>query len=257
MIAAIIQARMNSSRLPGKVLRPILGRPMLQHMIERVKAAETVGKTVVITSAEPSDDPIAEFCRRYHVDCYRGSLDDVLDRYYQGARAHRAKVIVRLTADCPLIDPRVIDFVVRRFQKENCDYAANTVPPPSTFPDGMDVEVFSFQALEQAWREAKKPSEREHVTFYFWKNPHLFRTLRCDGPSDRHEFRLTVDYPQDAEVITAIIRDLSVRNPLFSMEEIIDYLQTHPDVRVLNGGIVPNQGLQPALAKDRREGFAS
>jgi len=164
VIIAIIQARMGSSRFPGKTLADLAGRPMLSRVVERVSQSRAIDKVVVATSIAVGDDPIAEFCAKEGVLCFRGSEDDVLDRFYRAAKEHGADVVVRITADCPLIDAAVIDRVVERFQSGDCDYASNVLH--YTYPDGLDTEVFSMAALAEAWREAKKPSEREHVTPY-------------------------------------------------------------------------------------------
>ena len=166
-IISIIQARLGSTRLPGKVLKPILSRPMLSYMLERVKAAKRIDALMIATTENKSDQPIVEFCRSEKIKCFRGSENDVLDRYYQAARSVQAEIIVRLTADCPLIDPAVVDEIVEAFLTKypNIDFASNV--KPATFPDGMDIEVFSFAALEWAWKETKNPLEREHVTPYF------------------------------------------------------------------------------------------
>lgn len=168
---AIIQARMSSSRLPGKVLLDLAGQPMLVHVVERVKGARTIQDIVVATTNDPSDDPIEQACAARGYACFRGSLHDVLDRYYQAARASRAGVIVRITADCPLIDPAVVDRTVEAFHSPNTDFCANRLPPPwgRTLPIGLDVEVVSFTALERAWKEADQPFQREHVMPYFYE----------------------------------------------------------------------------------------
>lgn len=256
MIGAIVQARMNSTRLPGKVLLNVNGRPMLSYMLERVASAKSIDQIMVATSNEPQDGVISDFCRHEGVLCYQGSLEDVLDRYYQAARELGCSVVVRLTADCPVIDPRVIDMVINTYRCGKYDYVSNTVPPETrTFPDGMDVEVFSFEALERAWKEASKPSDREHVTFYFWKNPDLFSTIRHDLSVNNSEYRLTVDYPEDFEVICSIFRELYSQKPQFAMQDIIAYLQAHPDILAKNAHIAPNQGWQPAFEKDKSTGF--
>lgn len=246
---------MGSTRLPGKVLREINGRPMLSYMLERVFAAHSIDSVVLATSIDSSDDPVAELCREDNILCYRGSADDVLDRYYQAARRFKADIIVRLTGDCPLIDPRMIDDVIDAYKNRDYDYVANTIPPKWTVPDGMDVEVFSFQKLEQAWREAKRPSEREHVTFYFWKNPEVFSVYRYNLKEDFSEYRLTVDYPEDFEVVKSIFTSLYPGNPLFTMEDIINFLKDNPDIHKKNRDIEPTRGWQPALEKDKRCSF--
>lgn len=228
---------------------------MLALMLERVAAAKRIDGVLLATSRDASDDPIDEFCRKENTQCFRGSLDDVLDRYYQAAKASGADIVVRLTGDCPLIDPQLIDLLVDVYTKGQYDFVANTTPPDPTFPDGMDVEIFSFKNLERAWQEAKKPSEREHVTFYFWKNPQIFSLYRYDLDKNLSSYRLTVDYPEDFKVIEKIFAELYPRNRLFSMNDIIHFLDGHPSVREENKNIKPNQGWEPALDKDKQAGF--
>jgi spore coat polysaccharide biosynthesis protein SpsF len=253
MTCAIIQARMSSTRLPGKVLKSINGRPMLSYMIERVRAARALEKVILATSQAPDDDVLAEFCRSNNILCFRGDLEDVLDRYYQSASAFNCKHIVRLTSDCPIVDPRVIDNMVGIYHSGGYDYVANTCPPEGfSYPEGMDVEIFSMNGLEKAWRETKKPSEREHVTFYFWQNPEIFSIFRHDLDDDLSHYRLTVDYPEDFEVVSRIISELYPKDPLFSMHDIIDYLEKNPEVKGLNDDIQPFQGWASAFEKDRK-----
>ena len=176
---AIIQGRMGSSRLPGKVLLDIAGKPMLQHVIERTRRARRIDALVVATSREPSDDPIAEFCGGLGVICARGSLHDVLDRFYQAASSQHASRVVRITADCPMIDPALIDETIRLLDEDQeagrVDFAANRLPPPfgRSFPIGLDVEVCSFEALRRAWQEAKETFQREHVMPYLYEGTQL------------------------------------------------------------------------------------
>jgi spore coat polysaccharide biosynthesis protein SpsF len=234
MTVAIIQARMSSTRLPNKVLMKINNRPLLDYMIERVKCAKSVDKVVVATSADISDDSIANFCRDNNVLCFRGSLEDVLDRYYSAAKYFKADTIVRLTGDCPLIDPQIIDKLVSIYDNSSYDYVANTTPPKWTFPVGMDVEVFSMSGLEKVWRIATKPSDREHVTFYFWKNSKLFSIFRCDLEKDLSRYRLTVDYPEDFEVVKAIFNNLYSENRIFSLDNMIQFLDKKPEIFQIN-----------------------
>jgi len=258
MICAIIQARMGSTRLPNKVLMEVNGRPLLSYMIERVKAAETIDEVVIATSSGKSDDPIAIFCQSNKIICLRGSLEDVLDRYYQTAVKTKCTTVVRLTGDCPLIDPKVIDTVVKKYETGNYDYVANTAPPENiTFPEGMDVEVFSFKVLKKAWEEAKKPSDREHVTFYFWKNTNKFSTYRYDLKKNYSRYRLTIDYPEDYEVIKVLIAALYPKKKLFSMLDIINYLDSHEDVMKINQNIKPFTGWTSAFQKDKLAGFVT
>ena len=237
MIGAIIQARMSSTRLPGKVLREINGKPMLIYMLERVAAAKKLDKVVLATTIDPSDDPIVELCAEHKILCYRGSLEDVLDRYYQAAKEVGADTVVRLTADCPLIDPKMIDCMIDIYKDGQYDYVANTTPPKWTVPEGMDVEIFSFENLERIWRETTEASDREHVTFYMWQNPQIFSVFRYDLDRDLSKYRLTVDYPEDLKLVNAIVSELHSKSPLFSMEEIVEFLNNHPEVYEINANI--------------------
>lgn len=254
-ICAIIQARMNSSRLPGKVLKAVCGKPLLALMLERVARARTLSRTVVATTESAEDEEIAKLCRKMDVACYRGSEDDVLDRYYQAARAFDAQVIVRLTADCPLMDQVIIDRVTESFFAGRYDYASNTNPLPSTWPDGTDVEVFSWGALERAWLESVKPSDREHVTFYLWNHPEKFQLHRVEHVPDWSKYRLTVDYPQDLALVRSVFEAFYARNPAFTLSDIVTFLDARPDIMQLNQTIGRNSGWQAAFEKDRLAGF--
>ncbi len=255
-IVAIIQARMGSSRLPGKVLKEVNGVPLLKYQFERVKQSLFVFETVIATSVGEENDVIAEFCEQNQISCFRGSEDDVLSRYYECAREYKADIVVRLTADCPLIDPRVIDEVVKIYMENDYDFVANTAPPEGfTYPEGMDVEVFSFKLLERAAREAEKPSEREQVTHYFWQNPQLFSTYRIDLERDFSVYRLTVDYPEDLDVTEAVIYGLYPKDPLFTMHDMIKFLDANPVIKEKNSCFRPNTGWQSAYQKDKQAGF--
>ncbi|MRR14020.1 spore coat protein, partial [archaeon] len=170
---ALIQARVSSSRLPGKVLMDICGEPMIIRVYQRAKRAGTLDDVVVITSDHQDDDALEELCLEKGVPCFRGNLDDVLDRYYQASVQHHADVIVRITGDCPLLDPGIVDTVVRTFLDGAYDYVSNVLE--CTYPDGLDTEIFSRTSLEKAWNDAVLKSEREHVTAYIYKHPELFR----------------------------------------------------------------------------------
>ena len=237
-IIVIIQARMSSTRLPGKVLKEIAGKPMLAWVVERARGAQTVSEVVVATTVEPSDDPIVSFCAQMGYACTRGSLTDVLDRYYQAARAYNADVVVRVTADCPLIDPAEIDHVVREYQRSGVDFAANRLPPPfgRTYPIGLDTEVCSFAALERAWREAKEPYQREHVMPYLYEEPGRFKVLRVDHDPDYGDLRWTVDTPQDLELVRAIFERMAGRVD-FGWLDVLELFQHEPELARLNAGV--------------------
>jgi spore coat polysaccharide biosynthesis protein SpsF len=243
---AIIQARMASTRLPGKVLADVLGQPMLYYVLSRTKQASTPGLVVVATSAEQSDDPVARFCEANNTACFRGSQDDVLDRYYQAAKHFDAETVVRLTADCPLLDAQLIDEVVGYFDKGEFDYATNTLE--CTYPDGLDTEVFSFAGLERSWREAQLRSEREHVTPYMRNHPELFRLGNIRHTEDLSSFRWTVDEPKDLEFVRTVYGYLG--SSAFGITEVLELLREHPRLREMNHGIDRNEGYQKSLRED-------
>ncbi len=253
-IVAIIQARMGSSRLPGKSLAEIVNRPMLWHVIQRVKRATLVDRVVVATSTNTADDAIEEMCREIGVACYRGSENDVLDRFYFVARQEKASQIVRITGDCPLIDPEVIDRVVRRFQRGDLDYASNAMV--RSYPDGLDTEVFSFHALERAWHEATKTSEREHVTPYLRSGK--FRTANVEGDSAAmyQHYRWTVDEKQDLEFTRAVYHALREKQN-FVMKDVLDLIETSPELQTLNSEIVSNRGYYKSLFLEAHAAAAS
>ena len=246
-VVAIIQARMGSSRLPGKSLAEIEKRPMLWHVVQRVKRATLVDRVVVATSTAPADDAIEKMCRENDVPCHRGSENDVLDRYYCAAQAEKASQVVRITADCPLIDPEVIDRVVSRFQRGDLDYASNAMV--RTFPDGLDTEICSFSALEKAWHEAGKASEREHVTPYLRTGK--FRTANVENTSEfsRLHCRWTVDEREDLEFVRGVYRAFRDRDS-FLMEDILQLLRDQPELERLNSEIVSNRGYYKSLFED-------
>jgi spore coat polysaccharide biosynthesis protein SpsF len=237
MIVAIIQARMGSTRLPGKVLMDLNGVPMLKYQVGRIKQSKLIDQVVVATSTLPQDDEIAIFCKKYNIAFFRGSENDVLSRYYDAATEYNADTIVRLTADCPLLDPDVIDRTIALFQQDNLDYAANTVPPEnSQYPDGSDVEVFSMSALKRAHQEATSEEDREHVTFYFWKSKQkkTFKTAQLSNTEDWSKYRFTVDYPEDYEVVQRIDKELKKKKQFGSLQEIIEILKNYSEIIELN-----------------------
>lgn len=235
---AIIQGRMSSSRLPGKVLQEIMGHPMLYWVVERARRAKLLDQVVVATTLDPSDDPIEDFCVAYGYPVYRGNLYDVLDRYYQAALQNQADVIVRLTADCPLIDPDVIDLTLKEFFRAEADFAANRLPPPwkRTFPIGLDTEVCSFQALEKAWIEADQPYQREHVMPYLYEKEGRFRVQVVNHEPDYGTYRWTVDTPQDMELIRQIFPRLPQAG-FFSWKDVLELEAREPELFKINAGV--------------------
>lgn len=251
MILAILQARVSSTRLPGKALMPILGKPMLTMQIDRVRRAGLIDRLLVATSSDASDNPLENLCRENGIVCFRGSLDDVLDRFYQAAKPLKPDHIVRLTGDCPLIDPCLIDRVIAFHLQEGYDYTSNTVEP--TFPDGLDVEVFRFSCLRQAWEEAKLPSQREHVTLFMYRHPELFRIGSVKNGADLSSLRWTVDEPPDFEMVTGIYEALYPLNPEFSTEDVLALLKKNTWLKNVNAGYQRNAGLQKSLLEDEKE----
>ncbi len=241
---AIIQARMNSTRLPGKVLLEIApGKSILECMLERVTASKSIDKIVVAVTENPKDVALVQFLEKIHQPYFVGSEDDVLDRYYKTAKAFGAQkedIIVRMTSDCPLIDPKIIDETIQFFRSGDYDYASNNLEP-YTYPDGMDTEVFTFAALEKAWKEATETSHREHVTFYFWKNPEIFRIGQYrNSISNQACYRLTLDYPEDYELLKRVYESLAPRKPIFTMKDILEFLDESPDIKKLTSEVERN-----------------
>ncbi len=237
-VAAIIQARMDSNRLPGKVMKDIRGYPMLDWVITRAKSAEMVDSVMVATTIDASDNTVAEWCEKHRVPCFRGATLDVLDRFYQAATMIKADVVVRLTADCPLIDPNVIDDVIRLFFEKDADFCANRLPAPyhRTFPIGLDVEVVSFYALQRAWREAKQVFEREHVLPYLYAVDGRFKISILEAPQDYGQMRWTVDTPQDLAFIRRLIAEMQCDRDV-SWLQILEYLEEHPALAEINASV--------------------
>ena len=232
----IIQARMSSSRLPGKVLLDIAGQPMLAHVISRVRQATIPNGVVIATSTDPEDDELVSVCNRRGWPCFRGSQLDVLDRFYQAASVFSADVVVRVSSDCPLIDPEIIDRVAGGVVNSSgsVDYAANMLPP-RTFPRGVDVEAFTFEALARCWHEARNASCREHVTPWIYQNPDRFRILTVTNETDESIYRWTVDVPEDLELVRLIYHHFGASE--FQWHDVIEACRQHPQWSVINAHI--------------------
>jgi len=241
---------MSSTRLPGKVLKSILGRPMLERHLERLSRLTTVDNLVVATSAEPEDTPIVELCDHLDMDSFRGSLDDVLDRYYRAARQCGADTVVRLTGDCPLADPAVIDEGIRYFLNSGYDYVSNCMK--RTFPIGLDFEVFTVVSLQRAWREAILPSEREHVTPFIKNRPERFAIGHFTRDIDLSHHRWTVDEPEDFDFVTAVYEALYPKNPHFTVSDILKLLEDNPELSAINRHIVHGDGYRKSLRDDEK-----
>ena len=230
-IVGMIQARMGSTRLPGKVLKDIGGQPMLARVVRRTQRAQTVSRVIVATTNSPADDIIVTECQRLGVALFRGHEEDVLDRYYRAAQLHQADAIVRITSDCPLIDPGVVDRVVNAFLRVKPDYASNTLE--RTFPRGLDTEVIAAAALERGWREARKPYQRCHVTPYLYENAGLFRLHSVKAGTDSSGYRLTVDTAEDLEFIRRVYGRLNNEDTI-PWTDVLALLAREPTLSELN-----------------------
>lgn len=245
---AVIQARMSSARLPGKVLKPLLGVPLIVFMTQRVQLASRIDRFVVATSTDSSDDPLVNVLANYGIECFRGNLNDVLDRFYQVATAVNATYVIRLTGDCPLVDADLIDKVAHEVQKDSIDYASNIEPP--TYPNGLDVEAFTLAALTQAWHEAKLPSEREHVTPFLRKQPNRFRHANVTGMVDLSALRWTVDYLDDLEYVQSLLAAAQVERATgFDRFDLYRAIERNPSLRN-QPGHQRNEGYRKSLRSE-------
>jgi spore coat polysaccharide biosynthesis protein SpsF len=246
MHLAILQARMSSSRLPGKVMLPLAGAPMLARQLERIRRARNIDEIVVATSDQPEDDPIERVAEAEGTHVYRGSLDDVLDRFYRAAAVRRPDHVVRLTGDCPLADWDLIDRVIDFHRDGGFDYASNALRP--TWPDGLDVEVATFAALETAWREAELSVEREHVMPFITRRPERFRLGSVEAEQDLSAMRWTVDEPRDYAFVEQVYRRLYPANSAFTTQDVLDLVAAEPELAGMNAGIERNEGLRKSEA---------
>lgn len=241
---AIIQARMGSTRLPGKVLKPILGHPMLWHIVQRVNSVDGLSMAVVATSDRTGDEPIRQFCRKNDISLFAGSEHDVLDRFYRSAIEYSGDPIIRITGDCPLIDPELVKKLLEIYLQGRYDHVGIATGAGAVFldgfryPDGLDAECFSFAALEQAWHDAEKPSEREHVTPYIWLRPEDFRLGVLKSEKDYSHLRLTVDNEEDFKLIDKIYKALYNENKHFSLCDVLRYLERNPDLASTNNSYI-------------------
>ena len=231
-----IEARMTSSRLPGKVLLEAAGKPLLEHMVERLRRVRALDEIVIATTEEATSEPIVDLADRLGIACFRGSEEDVLARVLGAAQAHAADLIVETTGDCPLIDPGVIDTVIARFNDGGVDYCSNTLE--RTYPRGMDVQAFPAAVLAEVATLTDDPADREHVSLYFWTHPERYhlREVRSPDPS-LGGLRLTVDTPEDLALVRAVFDRLYPDNPAFGLDDVARLLREHPEIRALNASI--------------------
>lgn len=246
MILAIIQARMASHRLPGKVMKKVLNKPLIQYLLERLSQSGRIDKIILATSINKENDPLDAFVSSLGFDLFRGSEDNVLDRFYNAAKRYCPEAIVRVTGDCPLIDARICDKLIGFYEKEEADHAHLS----QNFAEGLDCEIFSFKALETAYKNAKLKSEREHVAPYIMNHPEIFSLKTLINDNDDSSYRITVDNEEDLSLVKAIIEhfngDLSVGWP-----EIKGFLNSHPDIRAMNAHIERNEGYRKSLEQDK------
>ncbi len=247
-LIAIVQARMNSSRLPGKVLLPLAGKPVLYHIYERLLECRLIDEIVFATSKEISDDPISDFCADHNISLFRGSLNDVLDRFYQTAQKFSANAILRITGDCPIIDPIVIDAVISGFLAGKYDcYGLG-----GEFPDGLDCTVFSFKAIEKAWKNASMPSEREHVGPYIENNPKIFKNGSLKIFSGLSDERWTLDEMDDYKLLSSIFNELYTNETMFYTQDVLQLLIKKPGLKKVNSSIIRNEGYIKSLIAEEK-----
>lgn len=243
MVLALIQARMGSTRLPGKVLKPLAGRPVIDHVIKRVATAERVDDVMVVTSIDRNNLPLISRVTEQGIGIFVGSENDVLDRFWQAVRLTDADTIVRVTADCPIIDPAIIDRVIGLHQEEGFDYTSNIDPP--TWPDGLDVEVVSRPVLEIAWREATTNPDREHVTPFVRRHRRRFTIGNLASDRDLSGFRWTLDEEADYRFLRAVFEEVGNDGAMFGLQQVLELLDRRPDISGINSGIERNAGSRP------------
>ncbi len=246
-VVAVIQARMSSSRLPGKVLMPLAGQPLLMFMIDRIKRAQHVDAIIVATSTDQSDDPLAEMLDSQNIICWRGSLNNVLTRFHDAAKSQNADIVLRITGDCPLIEPQLIDACVDMLLAQNLDYVSNVEPP--SYPDGLDVEAMTMAALSQAENEAALGSEREHVTPFIRNNPDRFARASLESTIDLSALRWTVDYADDLDTVRAMVEAIK-GDPVLA--DRFDFLRVIDQLKLSDTSAVHarNEGLAKSLRED-------
>lgn len=237
-VVVLVQARMGSTRLPGKVLKEVMERQLLQYLIERLRALELVDEIVIATTTNSEDQQIVDFCHIEQMPLFRGSSENVLERFYLAAKTFKADVVVRITADCPLIDPKLVDQVIKYYLENypKYDYVSNS--HVRSFPIGMDTEVFSFKVLEEAFQESSLPEELEHVTPFIYRRPNRYHSGLITHEPNLSHFRLTVDTEEDFDLISRLLKNLYPKNRKFSMDDIIRVLTVeHPEWVAINSNV--------------------
>lgn len=234
-IVCIIQARVGSSRLPNKIFLDLEGKPVLARVIERLQRSQFINKIVIASPDKKDDDKVENFIYDNYRDVgiYRGSENDVLDRYYKAAEKFKADIIVRITSDCPLIDPEVVDKIIKNFLDKKIEYVSNVLGE-RTYPRGLDTEVFTFEVLKRIWREAREAGDREHVTLYLRKHPEFFRASSFRSKEDYSRFRLTLDEENDYELIKLVYKNIFQKNENFGLREIMELFKKEPSLAKIN-----------------------
>ena len=247
-VLAILQARCNSTRLPNKVLKKIIGKPMIQHQLDRIKRSKLIDEIIVATSNEISDQPLVDLCDELGIKSFQGDLNNVLDRFYQASKTSDVDIIVRLTGDCPLTDPSIIDSVIIMHIEDGNKYTSNI--EPETFPDGLDVEVFDISVLKNAWENAKSTSDLEHVTPFIRRDESIKKGSYV-SEIDKSNLRWTVDEPNDFTFVTKVYELLGTKSKFFNSQEIYSLLEARPDLLNINNKIVRNEGYALSLEEER------
>ena len=255
---------MDSSRLPEKTLKLLGNKTVLEHVLNQIKHSRLVQKICVATTIEKEDDKIVDLCNKNNVDCFRGSSTDVLDRFFQCAKKYDFKIIVRISADSPLIDPQLIDKAIQQFQTDSYDYVSNNIErtnsnwidSPCNFPQGMVVEVSSFNVLEKAWKESKKPSEREHVFPYVQFNPNKFRISNFTNQQHLSHIRCSLDNPEDLDFLENLYKRLDLTKEFFVINDIVEIINQEPELVSINNHIQFDEGTQLSYKKDKEMGYS-
>lgn len=247
---AIVQARLGSTRLPGKVLLPLAGKTILWHIVNRLRSVSKIDEIIVATSDQPENLRILEYCQQNAISTFVGSEHDVLDRFYKAAVSHSAQRIIRVTADCPLIDPETVSRLIDTFEQNNFDYCAvftgagAAQSKEGRYPDGLDCEIFRFSALEKAWREASQPPHREHVTPYIWRNPSKFKLGRLCSPTDLGFLRVTLDHQEDYNLICWIYDQVYKTGTIFNLDSVLTLFKNNQEKFKANVAFIGHEGYQ-------------
>ena len=240
LFSIIIQARIGSSRFPGKILRNYKNYNLLKVLVQRLKKSKKVKNIIIATTKQKEDEKIVKFCLSNSLKYFRGSKNNVLNRYYEASKKYNVKNIIRITSDCPLIDPVILDKMILEFKKKKLDYLSNTYPEPSTYPDGMDIEIFTYRSLKLSNKYATKKSEKEHVTVYIRKKKR-FKILRTDLTKNKSNYRLTVDYLKDYNLFKSLIDKFKSKIFFVGMNEIIRFLDKNPRLTKYQKKILRNE----------------